>query len=163
MAARVRQLGPGEAALLRDLRLRALADSPMAFGSTLAREQDFPQAEWERRAGEGAAGERQAAFVAEPGAGLAVGMLADDEPGAARLYAMWVAPQARGSGAGRALVDAVIGWAAGRGLRVLRTAVTEGNAAAMALYTRAGFVDTGAREPLGHSGAIVAVLARDLP
>jgi ribosomal protein S18 acetylase RimI-like enzyme len=163
MAPRVRRLALGEVALLRDLRLRALADSPMAFGSTLAREQGFPQAEWERRAAEGAAGERQAAFVAEPDAGLAVGMLADDEPGAAGLYAMWVAPRARGTGAGRALVDAVVAWAAARGVRVLRTAVTEGNASAMALYTRAGFLDTGAREPLGHSGAIVVVLARDLP
>jgi hypothetical protein len=34
---------------------------------------------------------------------------------------------------------------------------------ASALYTRAGFIDTGRREPLGHSDATVFVLDRALP
>jgi ribosomal protein S18 acetylase RimI-like enzyme len=73
---------------------------------------------------------------------------------------MWVAPEARGSGAGRVLVDAVIAWAGERGARRLVTSVTEGNDGALRLYERAGFADTGAREPLGHSGATVVVLER---
>ena len=75
---------------------------------------------------------------------------------------MWVAPEARGTGAGRALVEAVIGWAAERGARTLTTSVTEGNAGGTALYAAAGFADTGRREPLGHSDAVVAVLERSL-
>jgi GNAT superfamily N-acetyltransferase len=163
MSPPVRRLGPGEVDLLRDLRLRALRDAPMAFGSTLAREEAYEPEQWERWAADAARGERQAVFIAEPGSGLASGVIDDEDPGLAHLYAMWVAPDGRGTGAGRALVDAVIAWAAERGARRLTTTVTEGNAAAAVLYAGAGFVDTGGREPLGHSDAVVAVLERQLP
>jgi ribosomal protein S18 acetylase RimI-like enzyme len=159
---RVRRLAPGEVELLREIRLRALKDAPLAFGSTYAREAAFEPAEWERRARENAAGERSVTFVVEPAAGMAAGAIHDAEPDVAHLYGMWVAPEARRTGAGRALVEAVIAWAAQRGARRLTTSVTEGNAAAAALYTAAGFVDTGKREPLGHSDAVVAVLDRAL-
>ena len=112
------------------------------------------------RAAAGAAGDEQAVFVVEPAAGLAIGVIDDEDPAVADLYAMWVAPEARGSGAGRALVEAVVAWAAGAGRATLTTSVTEGNAAAAALYAAAGFADTGRREPLGHSDAVVAVLER---
>jgi ribosomal protein S18 acetylase RimI-like enzyme len=158
----VRRLGAHEAGVLRDVRLRALRDAPLAFGSTLAREEGYEPEKWERWAAESAAGERQAIFIAEPAAGMASGVIDDDDPALAHLYAMWVAPAARGSGAGRALVDAVLAWATDRGAERLTTSVTEGSAAAAALYAAAGFSDTGRREPLGHSEAVVAVLERFL-
>jgi GNAT superfamily N-acetyltransferase len=159
MSPGVRRLGAGEATLVCDLRLRALRDAPMAFGSTLAREQAYTLEQWARWG----TGEGQAVFVAEPAAGLASGAIDDDEPTLAHLYAMWVAPEARGTGAGRALVEAVVAWAAARGARRLTTSVTEGNAAGAALYAAAGFADTGRRQPLGHSDAVVVVLERALP
>jgi ribosomal protein S18 acetylase RimI-like enzyme len=57
----------------------------------------------------------------------------------------------------------VVAWATERGAERLTTSVTDGNAAAAALYQAAGFTDTGRREPLGHSDAVVAVLQRQLP
>jgi ribosomal protein S18 acetylase RimI-like enzyme len=162
MSPSVRRLRTGEADLLRDLRLRALRDAPMAFGSTLAREAAFAPDVWQTRAAAGAAGEEQAVFVAEPEAGLAMGRLDDDDPTAAGLYSMWVAPHARGEGVARALVEAVTGWATERGARTLTTSVAEGNAAAARLYAGAGFTDTGRREPLGHSDGVVAVFERPL-
>jgi hypothetical protein len=51
----VRRLAPGEVDLLRDIRLRALRDAPLAFSSSYAREAAFEPAEWERRARENAA------------------------------------------------------------------------------------------------------------
>ncbi len=51
----VRRLAPGEVDLLRDIRLRALKDAPLAFSSNYASEAAFEPAEWERRARENAA------------------------------------------------------------------------------------------------------------
>jgi ribosomal protein S18 acetylase RimI-like enzyme len=163
MSVTVRRVRADEVDPMRDLRLRALQDAPLAFGSTYAREAAFERELWQQRTRENAAGERSIAFVLEPWAGMAVGAIHDDEPGIAHLYGMWVAPEARGAGAGRALVEAVIAWATERGATRLTTSVEESNAMASALYTRAGFIDTGRREPLGHSDATVFVLDRALP
>jgi ribosomal protein S18 acetylase RimI-like enzyme len=162
MTPRIRRIAPGEAELLRELRLRSLREDPLAFGSTYEREAAPGARDWERWAAQGAAGERQAFFVVEPADGLASGAIHDPDESVAHLYGVWVAPEARGTGAGRALINAVVQWAAAAGARRLVASVTEGNDAAARLYAGAGFVDTGVREPLGHSGATVAVLERVL-
>lgn len=172
---RVRRIRADEGAVLRAVRLRALADAPLAFGSTHAREQAYPDATWATWAADSAAGGGQAFFLAvtpaeadsakaaeETAVGLASGVIRAEHPDLAHLYAMWVAPEARGTGAGAALVEAVAGWAASHGARVLRTAVTVGNDGAARLYERTGFAATGEREPLGHSDAEVVVLERAL-
>jgi GNAT superfamily N-acetyltransferase len=160
---RVRRVRADEAATLRAIRLRALDDTPLAFGSTHAREAAYPAERWETWARESAAGAARATFLAVDRADAPVGLafaVVDGE--AAHLYSMWVAPEARGIGTGAALVAAVLDWTRASGARTLRTAVTIGNDAAARLYERAGFRDTGAREPLGHSDADVAVLERPL-
>jgi ribosomal protein S18 acetylase RimI-like enzyme len=159
----IRRVGPDDADLMRDMRLRALRDAPLAFGSTYERELAFERDVWESRVRANAQGRDSIGFVLEPAAGMAVGRIHDGDPEVAQLYGMWVAPEARGDGAGRALVDAVIAWAVDRGARRIVTQVTEGNAAALRLYERAGFADTGEREPLGHSDAVTIVLERALP
>ena len=66
MSPTVRRLGAHEADLLRDVRLRALGDAPMAFGSTLAREEGYAPEKWERWAAESATSERQAISSRSP-------------------------------------------------------------------------------------------------
>jgi GNAT superfamily N-acetyltransferase len=163
----IRRIAADEAQALRDIRLRALADTPLAFGSTHAREAAYPPEQWEAWARDSADGASAATLFAiddpdDSPVGLAFAVVDADagESGAetAHLFAMWVAPEARGTGAGAALVGAVVDWMAAQGARTLRTAVTLGNDPAARLYTRVGFVDTGVREPLGHSGAATAVL-----
>jgi len=164
----VRRIAPGEGETLRAIRLRALADAPLAFGSTHAREAAYPPERWRDWAEASSAGGGQAFFFAvdeTSGApvGLASGVIWEAEPETAHLYAMWVAPEARGSGAGAALVETVVAWAADhRALRV-RAEVTVGNDGAARLYVRAGFRDTGERGPLGHSDAQTALVERALP
>jgi ribosomal protein S18 acetylase RimI-like enzyme len=162
----VRRIAATDAEALREIRLRALADAPLAFGSTHARESAYPPGTWAAWARDAAGGARQAIFFAVgehgPPLGLASGVIAPAEPELAHLYAMWVAPEGRGSGAGSGLVEAVVGWAAQNGATRLRTSVTLGNDPATRLYERTGFRDTGLRNPLGHSDAEVAVLERPL-
>ena len=61
----IRRLDGHEWRAYRDLRLRALADSPDAFGSTLERERDRPDAEWAAGVSSGASSELDLPLVAE--------------------------------------------------------------------------------------------------
>jgi GNAT superfamily N-acetyltransferase len=150
---RIRRVGADEWASLRDVRLSALADSPDAFGATLVEERRFDEARWRGWAtGDGWPG-AVATFVADDAGsfvGMATGHHPDADPAIAWLFAMWVRPDLRGRGIGRALVDGVVSWANRRppiGRVVLR--VTETNAGADRFYASCGFVPTDeAPEPL---------------
>jgi ribosomal protein S18 acetylase RimI-like enzyme len=137
----VRALTLQEWPLLRDVRLRALADAPDAFGRTFEEERGRPDAEWEAQLARSVRSDSTLTAVAERD-GEAVGFVHAqvdaDEPPTAELFGMWVAPAARRSGAGRALVDAIAAWARSRGAVRLVLNVTEGNTAAERLYERAG-------------------------
>jgi ribosomal-protein-alanine acetyltransferase len=61
----------------------------------------------------------------------------------ARLYSMAVAPEQRGRGLGRTLLHAVEAAALDGGAAVMRLEVNPSNAAAVALYRSAGYVDFG--------------------
>lgn len=153
----VRRFAAHEWRTYRELRLRALAESPGAFGSTLEREAPRPDAEWRERLarGAGAVGELPLlALVDDTPAGLAWGRVDDRETCVAQLYQVWVAPEYRSRGVGRGLVDAVIAWARAGGLRVLRLGVTTGDSAAVRLYRRCGFVEAGEAQPLRPGSAL---------
>src|SRR4029450_9812915 len=126
----------------RDLRLRALADSPDAFGSTLALEQGQPDADWSARLRSGAESSTSLPLVAEIRAeavGLAWARVDSTQPDVVYLYQMWVDPTARRSGVGRMLLDAAIAWATGANARFLRLSVTWGDTPAARLYAASGF------------------------
>jgi GNAT superfamily N-acetyltransferase len=112
----IRRIRPQEGLQLRALRLSALRDAPMAFGSTFAREDAFPDSVWHERAASGASGTDRVTFIAEEGArwlGLATG-LADDPANrghAPMLVGMFVDRARRGTGVGGALIEAVATWA----------------------------------------------------
>jgi|SRR5215831_2209507 len=150
-APKVRPFTADEWRIYRDLRLRALADSPDAFGRTLAEEVSRLDAEWVRRLGSSADSERNLPVVAElrgEPIGLAWGRIDTSNLDAAVLTQMWVAPPHRGVGAGQMLLRAVIAWAKGRNVSFLDLGVTCGNSPARRLYERAGFKPRGAPEPL---------------
>jgi ribosomal protein S18 acetylase RimI-like enzyme len=143
----VRRLRPDEAAQLRDLRLRALAADPGAFAEPLDSARSAPPERWERWAAQ----RDDAVFVALDGAryvGMAAGAMHRELQGAVWLYALWVEPDSRGNDLGARLIEAVAGWAREQGATRLDLSVTTNNAAAAALYTRAGFGETGRRRPL---------------
>ena len=99
MNARVRRIRPEEGLCLRALRLRALADAPLAFGSTLAKEEVFPEDVWHERATHGAAGVDRVTYVAERGdrwIGLVTGLAEGPDGPSRTLVGMFVEPAERG-------------------------------------------------------------------
>jgi ribosomal protein S18 acetylase RimI-like enzyme len=132
-------------ARLREIRLRALEDSPSAFASRLDRERDQPESFWyEWLEGEGTF----LAIEGDAAVGLVSVFLMDEEPGTAHLVSMWVEPEHRRRGLGRRLIEAVLGWARERQAERIRLWVTETNEDARRLYRSTGFVETGDRQPL---------------
>jgi len=130
--------------------LRALADAPDAFGSSLAREAAQSEEEWRsfwlERPG-------TAALIAADGddghlVGMAFGWPTRDDPTTAGLFGMWVEPAMRRHGVGAALVGGIVDWARASGFPRIELGVTTSNAGAVAFYEGLGFTDTGDRDPL---------------
>lgn len=147
----IRTIRPDEWRTYRDLRLRALADSPDAFGSTLAAEESRPDTEWSSRLESAADSRWNLPLFAESGGepvGLAWGRIERSSPDVANLYQMWVAADYRGRGIGQMLLEAVIAWARQAGVQQLALGVTLNETPAMRLYSRAGFVPSGRPQPL---------------
>src|SRR5688572_9717104 len=141
----VERLTVDEAPRLRAIRLRALADAPDAFGTTLEEAAAWPADMWSQQLRD------LATFVAvEDGLdiGMVRGMRDDTRTDTAWLISMWVAPTARRRGIGDALIDIVIDWARSNGFSRLLLDVADDNAPAIALYARKGF------QPNGEVGAL---------
>jgi ribosomal protein S18 acetylase RimI-like enzyme len=146
---RLRRVRDGDAARLRELRLRALREAPHAFATTFAGASARPPEYWEAWAR--APVEEQVTVVAIDGeqwVGIVTGWLLEESPGSAWLARLWVDPSVRRDGVGLRLIEAVADWARERGKVTLELSVTANNVAAAALYARAGFVETGRRRPL---------------
>ncbi|MFI5225982.1 MAG: GNAT family N-acetyltransferase [Candidatus Limnocylindrales bacterium] len=150
----VRRLRPDEWRAFREIRLRALADSPDAFGATLDDASGRTDVEWQTRAEQSDG----AIFVvdgADDFVAMASGGPAPNVPDTAAVFGMWVDPSARRRGLGGALIEAVKAWAIAEGYPRLGLGVTTTNAPAIALYERLGFVDTGDRYPLREGTDLV--------
>jgi RimJ/RimL family protein N-acetyltransferase len=145
---------------LRELRMRALADAPDAFSSTLEEAAALPEAVW-REWAEG--GPASADFLVRED-GLAVGMVAifiePSTPGRTQLAAMWVDPRHRRRGIARGLIDQAVRWSAELQAHEVILWVTDSNTAARTLYEQAGFRPTGERQPLPSNPALTQSLLR---
>jgi GNAT superfamily N-acetyltransferase len=140
----VRLLGGDDWPAWREIRLRALQDSPSAFGSTHARETGFTETDWRRRLEDPDAVSVLALDGARP-VGMGAGF--QDLPGWLHVVAMWVDPGARGRGVGHCVLGAIHRWADDRGLR-LHLDVSTTNPQARRAYERFGFAVTGETRPL---------------
>lgn len=150
MNVEVRTITADDWSLLRDVSLRALADSPDAFRTTLAETKAHPEDFWRQRA-EGSA---RILVVLEDGRGVAMGgIFVPADSAVAYIWGMWTAPEARGRGYAADLLTDLVSWCRDRDLGV-RLHVTEGNEPARRLYVGHGFVPTGAWEPLREGSAL---------
>lgn len=154
-----RPIAAQEWSTYRDLRLRALRDAPDAFGSTYGAEAGRTDDAWAARiAGATSSGQDQVFFALHGGeaCGLVWCKQSAAEPGMADLYQMWVAPEARGLGAGQALLQAALAWARQAGMRHVRLGVTAADSPAMRLYLAQGFVPAGPLAPLREGSPLMA-------
>lgn len=146
----VELMGEDDWQVVRDTRLRALRESPHAFGFTLAREKGFREQHWRmrlrsspwwvaRRAGPaGSSAVGLASMIVEPGS------TSDDR----HVVGLWVDPDVRRQGVGTALLAAVMAAARAESARTVSLWVADDNDAAVRLYGRLGFSPTGERQPL---------------
>ena len=145
-ATTIRPLAPDDAAAYRALRLAGIAEVPAAFCTTHAAESAAPLTQMAQRL---RAGPHQIIFGTFDGARLtgiaglrreAIAVVHDK----ASLWGVYVAPSARGHGAGRQLVQAAIAHACAiPELARVRLAVAPDNHAALSLYLGCGFVLAG--------------------
>ncbi len=151
------RITPSLASSYKEVRLRALQDTPSAFGSTYARESQFSAADWHQRAAN-LCTPRSIGYLAHHNndyCGIAVSFLNQQDPQHAELMSMWVAPDHRRTGAGRLLVDAIESWARTCGAHTFQLMVTSSNLAAISFYQRLGFIRTGRTEPYPNDPAIL--------
>jgi GNAT superfamily N-acetyltransferase len=162
----VRRIRADEGHVLRDLRLRSLADSPEAFGQPLDEEAGRPDLEWHRSAMWSCRGDRRAWLFAERGREI-VGLVQGRRrrPATLLLFSMWVDPGARRLGVGRELIAALEGWA--RGWRASETVlwVFRGNHRAVNFYLNLGFepLEAGADAESGVRYDALAMRRRIVP
>jgi ribosomal protein S18 acetylase RimI-like enzyme len=143
----VRRLTPADLDAFQALRLRGLRESPAAFGSTYEEEVDRPL---ERVAQRLSGGGDSAVYGAFDGGGALLGMGGVHREGKlksrhrAGIWGMYVVPEARGRGLGRALLQALVDHARGMdGVERVELGVEATNTAARALYHAFGFVTYG--------------------
>ncbi len=157
----IRELAEADWELLRGLRLRALEDSPDAFGPSLESAIVQPESYWQRWAA-GRPGRAQAwgAFLGDEAVGLISGGF--PHAGVGHLGALWVAPGARRSGLAARLLNEAAAWVERHGGHRVEFEVTDGNPAEQ-LYVRLGYRRTGAKKPLREGSDLSEVtMGRDL-
>lgn len=145
-----------DALVFKEVRLRALRESPTSFSSTYAREAEFPDEEWRKRA-EHSSGDGFVGFLAyekDRPCGMVFCFREDADERVGTILSMWVDPSARRAGVGRELIDSVVSWAEGCGMRLLKLMVTSVNLGAVEFYQRMGFAMSGKTGPYPNDPAI---------
>lgn len=141
----------------RHLRLQALQDSPDAFSTQFVDVKDHSDNYWQARLANLLPETDLPLFAEMDGApvGLAWGKIETATSQQANLFHMWVAPQQRGLGIGKRLIDAVVAWAQANNATELHLSVTCGNGAAQRLYEKAGFRPLGRPQALRPNSALL--------
>ncbi len=136
----VRRIRPGDGALLRDLRLRSIADAPDAFGQPIEEARERPAREWDRSARQSSRGDNRIWLIAET-EGSTVGLVQGRKrrQRTLLLFSMWVDPAVRRLGVGRVLIDHLEDWARGWGAEETILWVFGANRTAIDFYRELGF------------------------
>lgn len=137
----IRELTAEDAAVYQALRLFGLEESPTAFGASYEEEVDRPLEEVAERLRD--ARNHTFGAITEEGQLAGIATLRREEREKLRhkahVFGMYVRPELRRRGAGRALLEATVARAREIGVRQVDLGVTNSNAAAVGLYESFGF------------------------
>lgn len=130
----MRRLAETDWRAFAELRLQALADTLGEDDPQHRQESSFTAAQWRRRLRAHA----QFAAVVDT---RAVGLIGAQRENAdsVYLYSLWLEPNARRRGMGRALVAAAVDWARAENARIVTLRVHAANGAAKGVYEGLGF------------------------
>lgn len=148
---RVRVLEKDEWPTYREVRLRALRESPDAFVASADEEAAFEDSVWEERM------ERSRRILAEE-ADVVIGVVSvgtghrTNIAGAGELFGLWVEESRRGTGVARRLMEKAAKVARDVGLRQLLYWVGTDNGRAVAFASSFGFRPTDERRPMRIRG-----------
>ena len=136
----IRPFGRHEATVLGAIRLEALADLPMAFAENAR----SPPEDFSAALAEGAVWGAFEGDVPVAMAGLAR-YRGGNVRHRATIWGVYVSPRARGLGAGKSLLRAMIHFGAASGIEIFELAAGDFNAPALRLYEGMGFIRCGLR------------------
>jgi ribosomal protein S18 acetylase RimI-like enzyme len=148
----IRAIRPDDAAALRELRLEALRDNPLAFTADVGESEAQPPEHWKDLATRASGAGLELIMVADARGELEAmtGIYLPKQPKLRHSGIMWgvyVKPAARGRGLGEALIRSVLDWARDRKLATVRLSVVATNHSAKRCYERCGFAVYGV-EPM---------------
>lgn len=130
---------------VRELRLEALADTPLAFGEHLADGLAADEANWRARASRGT--NPHSAYLAAIDDGRWVGTMGGFvSPAGPMLVGVFVSPSHRGTSVAADLLAGIEDWARTENDFILLH-VHEQNPRARAFYLRSGYTETGVTTP----------------
>jgi RimJ/RimL family protein N-acetyltransferase len=160
---RLTQADAADAVLYRDIRLEALRVHPEAFGSTLEAEAAQPLNWFSDRLGSSTmlGGFRDAELVAVAGFAIPQGR---KQAHKGMIWGMYVRPDARRTGIGRRLIEAILDLARHR-VELIQLTVVADNEQARRLYASVGFLEYGIeRNSLKQDGRYYdeILMAKDL-
>jgi len=144
LGVQIRPLTEVDALAWRELRLRMLREHPDVFGSAYEEQVSWPLERFAARLGDGTAADSVLLGALVDGRLVGSAALGREDGAKVRhkagIYSVYVAPEVRGRGVGRALLEHVIDRARQVGdIEQLQLAVTTHNAAARGLYAALGF------------------------
>ena len=149
----VRRLSDEDWAEYRDVRLKALRESPEAFVASAEEEGDYTEERWRDRMRRS-----QRLLAGRDGEALGVASLGTEGTAAdtvGELFGLWVRPDARGTGVARRLLEAGARAAREDGLKHLVYWVGTDNGRAVAFASSFGFRPTDNRRPMEIRGVDV--------
>jgi GNAT superfamily N-acetyltransferase len=168
MPVTIRPITLADMDLVRDVLRQMLTDSPHAFGETLAELNARSPEEWQAWVAHFSNPTQAQAFVAEDALGSCGFLCADaNDPrppkGAVLVSRVWAAPRQRGTGLGKALMEAATHWATAQSAEQIMLGVLETNVSVLKFYEHLGYSDTGIRAPVDDTTQVIVLGRRLIP